>query len=154
MTLIWIVGGQVWDLPGSVATDDDFAELRRLVDRYCAARLVELGVHAACNRHHSIRKRAALWLLTTADRAGREELALTHQFFSAMLGSHRPRVSSVLATLARQGLIRQGRGRITIVDRPGLLEASCECYSIVRSAYEDRPAARLATLPRVAHQQR
>lgn len=154
MTLMWMMGGQVWELPASVATDDEFAELRPLVNRYCAARLVELGVHAACNRHHSIRKRAALWMLTTADRAGREELPLTHQFFSAMLGSHRPRVSAVLAALAREGLIRQGRGRIAIVDRPGLLEASCECYSIVRSAYEGGPASRLEVLPRLARLQR
>lgn len=136
MTLIWLVSGEAWELPGSVATDEQFAELRPLVHRYCAARIVELGVQGACNRHHTIRERAARWLLTTADRAARDELALTHQFFSAMLGSHRPRVSSVLAMLARDGLIRQSRGRIAILDREGLMAAACECYAIIRSAYE------------------
>jgi hypothetical protein len=29
-------------------------------------------------------------------------------------------------------LIRRGRRQIAILDRPGLIEASCECYQLVR----------------------
>jgi CRP-like cAMP-binding protein len=136
LTVIWQLGGDAWEFPASVATDPRFAALHPLIDRYCVARLVELGVQSACNGLHSIRHRAARWLLTVADRAGREELELTHQFVAAMLGSHRPRVSAVLRELAADGLIGQRRGAIQLADRQRLTQAACECYALIRSEYE------------------
>ncbi|HEX2221396.1 MAG TPA: Crp/Fnr family transcriptional regulator [Candidatus Limnocylindria bacterium] len=136
LTVIWQLSGDVWEFPASIAADPEFGALRPLVDRYCVARLAELGVQSACNRLHSIRQRAARWLLTVADRAGREDLELTHQFVAAMLGSHRPRVSAVLHELAADGLIAQRRGAIQLADRGRLTRAACECYALIRSEYE------------------
>src|ERR1700737_337429 len=35
--------------------------------------------------------------------------------------------------LERAGVIDRGRRQVTILDRPGLMEASCECYQLVRT---------------------
>jgi Mn-dependent DtxR family transcriptional regulator len=53
-----------------------------------------------------------------------------------MLGVQRSTVSSVTRALQTAGLIRQGRGVITITDRPGLEEMSCECYRAIRRSFE------------------
>jgi hypothetical protein len=45
-------------------------------------------------------------------------------------------VSEVTRTLQDKGLIRQGRGTISIFDRPHLHQAACECYAIIRRRYQ------------------
>jgi hypothetical protein len=37
--------------------------------------------------------------------------------------------------LQQAGLIRYARGHITVIDRPGLEERSCECYQVVKKEY-------------------
>jgi len=41
-------------------------------------------------------------------------------------------VSKHLRVLERAGLVKRGRRQVTIIDRPGLATASCECYQLVR----------------------
>jgi hypothetical protein len=53
-----------------------------------------------------------------------------------MLGVHRPSVSLIARGFQQLGLIRYSRGLVVIVDRPGLEEASCECYATVRARFE------------------
>jgi CRP-like cAMP-binding protein len=88
---------------------------------------------AACNGAHSLRQRLARWLLMMRDRSDDDTMALTHDLLAEMLGAQRPSVTNAAKGLEDDGLIERGRRRITIVDRDGLIGASCECYEVVRT---------------------
>ncbi len=106
-----------------------------LFTRYSDALLAQVMQSVACNAAHRIDARTARWLLTMQDRVG-DELRITHEFVAQMLGAGRPRVSSALGALQARGLIRVGRSRILILDRDGLLRASCECYGAIADHFE------------------
>lgn len=91
---------------------------------------------AACNRAHSVSQRLARWLLLTHDRIEGDELELTHELIARMLGSRRAGVSVAANDLREAGLISYTRGRVTVIDRPGLEAASCECYRMVRTHFD------------------
>jgi CRP-like cAMP-binding protein len=112
------------------------AEFTDLLLRYNAALYVQTSQSVACNRLHPLTKRAARWLLAMHDRVPGDELPLTHDFLAGMLGTARPKVSTVLARLDRSGLTKSGRGNVTVLDRAGLEATACECYSIIRCEYE------------------
>ena len=111
----------------------EMPELRRRVMLYSLLAFEVTSQSAACNRVHVTEERCARWLLMSRDRAGRDELELTHLFLSTMLGVRRPAVTVAIGILVRAGLIAHRRGRITITDRRGLEAASCECYSLIRN---------------------
>ena len=91
---------------------------------------------AACNRLHSMEERCARWLLMTHDRAGQDTFPLTQEFLSHMLGVRRATVNVATGMLKKAGFIRYVRGKITIIDRPGLESASCECYQAIIRVYD------------------
>ncbi len=59
-----------------------------------------------------------------------------HEFMATMLCVHRPTITVAARILQRAGLIRYGSGEITVVDRPGLEAAACECHGVVRRQYQ------------------
>lgn len=107
-----------------------------LLGLYTQAIVTLLSQNSACNRVHTAEQRCARWLLLTADRAGRDTVDLTHLFLSQMLGVRRATVTEIAGALQDRGLIDYSRGRITIVDRPGLEAASCECYRVILSEFD------------------
>lgn len=108
---------------------------RALLDRYLQAYVNFLGQLTGCNRLHSVYERAARWLLLTHDRVGHNEILLTHEYLAMMLGSRRSGVTIALSTLQRAGYIRYAHGCITIVDRSGLEETTCECYAVAHEQF-------------------
>ncbi|WP_404471346.1 Crp/Fnr family transcriptional regulator [Vreelandella venusta] len=90
--------------------------------------MYQFAKSAACDHFHRIEPRLARWLLMTQDRAGSDQLQLTHDFLAMMLGVRRAGITIAAIALQSRGLIRYHRGEITVLDRPGLIEASCECY--------------------------
>jgi CRP-like cAMP-binding protein len=110
--------------------------LYRILVQYLSVYLVQVSQTAACNGLHLVRQRCCKWLLTTHDRVHSDELPLTHEFLSMMLGVRRPSVTEVLRPLADEGLIHNGRGKITILDRAGLEAAACECYQFVIDEFD------------------
>ncbi|MGK5683485.1 Crp/Fnr family transcriptional regulator [Actinoplanes sp. URMC 104] len=104
--------------------------------RYIQATMVQLSQNVACNRLHTTEERAARWLLMTADRVGAEQFTLTQEFLAQMLGVRRGTVSLTAGLLHGAGLISYRRGVITIDDRPGLEDAACECYGVVRAEFD------------------
>ncbi|WP_151636233.1 Crp/Fnr family transcriptional regulator [Noviherbaspirillum aerium] len=109
--------------------------LRRLCLRYLQAYLAQVSQSVACNALHSVEQRFARWVLMSHDRMHHASFQLTHEYLASMLGVHRPSVTLVAGKLQDQGLIEYKRGVITVLDRPGLEQASCECYDIVRQQF-------------------
>lgn len=110
--------------------------LLALLLRYVQALHIQVSLSAACNGRHTLPERLARWLLTARDRTTSDELPLSHEFLSMMLGVRRAGVTVAVGTLKTAGLIRNSNGRVTIIDRQGLEAASCECYRTVRNEYE------------------
>jgi CRP-like cAMP-binding protein len=104
-----------------------------LVHAHVLAFLEQVMVSAACNGAHNVRQRLARWLLMMRDRHDGNELPLTQDLLAEMLGVHRPSITNAAQSLQRDGLIVCGRRRVTILDRDGLIAASCECYRLVRA---------------------
>jgi hypothetical protein len=92
----------------------------------------QISQAAACNRMHTNEERLSRWLLMSHDRVGSDEFSITHEFLGQMLGSRRATVTLCAGILQAAGLIRYHRGRLTIVDREGLEEVSCECYAAIK----------------------
>lgn len=96
--------------------------------RYVYVMLNQSLQSVACNHFHQVEARLARWLLMTQDRAGTDQLRLTHEFLAMMLGVRRAGITLAAIALQRRGLIRYHRGDVRVTDRSGLIEASCSCY--------------------------
>jgi CRP-like cAMP-binding protein len=107
--------------------------LRNLVDRYQATLMMQAQQNAACHALHSVRSRLCRWLLQSQDMIGSATFTLTQEFLSHMLGVQRNTVSVEAHALQYAGLIRYTRGNITILNRDGLEDCTCECYSVIRA---------------------
>jgi CRP-like cAMP-binding protein len=100
--------------------------------RYVQAQLVQAMQTAGCNAKHNFEQRLARWLLLCADRAHVDAFKISHEFLADMLGGRRPTISTTAGILKRKGLIEYTRGEIRILDVPGLMKTSCECYLIIK----------------------
>jgi CRP-like cAMP-binding protein len=110
--------------------------IQHLVMRFTEALMAETLQAVACNAVHNVEARCCRWILMSHDRAGQPDLPLTQEFLAEILGVQRSTVSDVARAIQDKGLIRQGRGMITVTDRAGLEAASCECYQIIRQKFE------------------
>jgi CRP-like cAMP-binding protein len=111
--------------------------IRILLLHYAHAFFNQVAQSAACAHHHALEQRCCRWLLMTHDRMNSDEFLLTQEFLAMMLGIRsRPSVTIAAGALQRAGLIRYKRGHVTILDRPGLKERSCECYEISKREFD------------------
>ena len=106
--------------------------LRLLMLRYTQALITQMAQTAVCNRHHSIHQQLCRWVLLSLDRLGGNTLTMTQELIANMLGVRREGVTEAAGHLQRQGVIEYHRGKITVLDRPGLELLSCECYAVVK----------------------
>jgi CRP-like cAMP-binding protein len=106
---------------------------RSLMYAYVQAFLEQVLVSVACNGAHSLKQRLARWLLMMRDRGDDDALQITQNLLAEMLGVQRPTITNAARELERAGLIARGRRKVTILDRQGLVGASCECYQLVRT---------------------
>jgi hypothetical protein len=97
---------------------------------------VQAQQSSACNASHAIETRLCRWLLRSRDLAASDDLSVTQEFLSQMLGVQRSSLSVVAHTLQQAGLIRYKRGHVRIVDVEGLKESACECYEAVNGQYD------------------
>ena len=110
-------------------------KLHETIARFEQAFLFQVSQSVACNGLHVIVERCCRWLLTTHDRVDGDELFITHEFLSYMLGVRRSSVTEVLQSLQQQGVIRYGQGKITLLNRERIEEIACECYQSIADEY-------------------
>jgi CRP-like cAMP-binding protein len=115
-----------------------------LLLRYTQALITQMAQTAVCNRHHSLDQQLCRWLLLSLDRLESNELLMTQELIANMLGVRREGVTEAAGHLQQDGLIRYQRGRITVLDRVGLEQRTCECYAVVKSEYDRLLPATLA----------
>ncbi|WP_439606412.1 Crp/Fnr family transcriptional regulator [Hydrogenophaga sp.] len=115
-----------------------------LMLRYTQALITQMTQTAVCNRHHSLDQQLCRWLLLSLDRLQGDELIMTQELIANMLGVRREGVTEAALNLQKAGLISYARGHITVLDRPGLEQRTCECYAVVKKEYDrllpNRPA--------------
>ena len=110
--------------------------LLRLLLRYTQALITQMAQTAVCNRHHSVQQQLCRWLLLSLDRLPTNTLTMTQELIANMLGVRREGVTAAAGALQRAGLISYSRGRIVVLDRPGLEGAVCECYAVVKREFD------------------
>jgi CRP-like cAMP-binding protein len=104
--------------------------------RYTQALFTHMAQTSACNRHHALQAQLCRWLLLQLDRQPGNDLQVTQERIAGLLGVRREGVTGAALVLQRAGVIRYVRGRILVLDRHGLEHRSCECYGVVRAAYD------------------
>lgn len=106
--------------------------MQHLLLRYTQALLTQMAQTTVCNRHHSVEQQLCRWLLLTLDRLPTNELIMTQELVSGMLGVRREGITAAAGNLQRAGFINYRRGHIAVLDRTGLETHACECYSVVK----------------------
>jgi CRP-like cAMP-binding protein len=131
-------GGHGWRVGVRAVTElaRSSATVMQPVLRYLQALFTQIAQTSACNRHHAVEQQLCRWLLLNDDRGDNRELMATQERIARMLGVRREGVTVGAGKLQSAGLISYGRGRISILDRKGLEQRSCECYSVLRNVQD------------------
>jgi CRP-like cAMP-binding protein len=103
---------------------------------YTQALFTHMAQCSACNRHHALDQQLCRWLLQHLDRQQGSDMQITQERIASLLGVRREGVTGGALKLQKAGLIDYHRGHISIIDRSGLEARSCECYGVVRQAYD------------------
>jgi CRP-like cAMP-binding protein len=130
--------GSGWRLAAQIVKDEfnRAGPVLHLLLRYTQALITQMAQTAVCNRHHSLDQQLCRWLLLSLDRLQGNDLAMTQELIANMLGVRREGVTEAALKLQRAGLIHYQRGHITVLDRPGLEQRTCECYAVVKKEYD------------------
>jgi CRP-like cAMP-binding protein len=126
--------GHAYRLAGQLFKDEFHrnGSMQLLLLRYTQALITQMAQTAVCNRHHSVDQQLCRWLLLSLDRLSSNQLTMTQELISDMLGVRREGVTEAASKLDKLGVIRYARGHITVLDRPKLEQLCCECYAVVR----------------------
>jgi CRP-like cAMP-binding protein len=106
--------------------------LNYLLLRYTQALLTQMAQTSVCKRNHSVDQQLCRWLLLSLDCLPSNELVMTEDLISKMLGVDSEGVIRATASLQGAGVIRYSRGKITVLDRPQMETRACECYGVVK----------------------
>jgi CRP-like cAMP-binding protein len=102
--------------------------LERALLGYAYSFLNQTSGTALSNGTATVEERLARWLLMASDRLGGENVPLTHEFLSLMLGVRRAGVTVALHFLEQRGIITLSRKQIVILDREGLKKGANGTY--------------------------
>lgn len=108
-------------------------QLLHVLLRYTQSLITQMAQTAVCNRHHALDQQLCRWLLLSLDRLDSNELRVTQELISNMIGVRREGVTEAAGRLQKLGVIRYARGKITVLDRARLEALSCECYAVVKA---------------------
>jgi CRP-like cAMP-binding protein len=99
--------------------------------------IVQVSQTAYANAGYSVDERLARWLLMTHDRLEHDDMPVTHEFMSIMLGTRRPGVTLAVKMLEGAGVIRATRGHIRIRDREKLEQLAGQSYGFAEREYSN-----------------
>lgn len=142
--------GQAWRMRARDIADlaRDCEPMLQALLRYTQVLFTHMAQTSACHRHHALAPQLCRWLLQHLDRQASDDMRITQERIAGMLGVRRESVTEAARQLQREGLISYTRGHIRVLDRCGLEQQSCECYGVVKRAYEqlrgDSPATSAA----------
>jgi CRP-like cAMP-binding protein len=130
--------GDAWRIsaPALREAARESAPLMHELLRYTQVLFAHMAQTSACSRHHGLDQQLCRWLLLHLDRVEGSQMQVTHERIANMLGVRREGVTVGALKLQKAGLIRYVRGRISVLDRSGIEDRCCECYSVVRAAYD------------------
>jgi CRP-like cAMP-binding protein len=115
---------------------DDDPTLRNTLHCFVYTMIAHISQLACCNRLHVVEQRLAHWLLLLQDRAGSDDMPMTQEFLGRMLSTRRAGINAAMKALELAGTIEHERGRVRVIDRTKLEQASCECYRAMFHEYE------------------
>ncbi len=111
-------------------------DLQKILLCFTQLLLTQISQSVACNRLHNFEQRLCRWLLFCQDCMMKDEIFLTQETLSHLLGVRREGVTVAAGRLQDAGIISYVRGHIQILDRQKLETCACECYAVVRDEYE------------------
>ena len=111
--------------------------MRDLIIRYNEVHMAIVQQTVACNGLHPAEQRFCRWLLQVRDRCESNEIPLTQEFLSQMLGVQRTSVTAIARMFQTANIIRYRRGKIEILDGAELERRSCECYEAVKGRVDE-----------------
>jgi CRP-like cAMP-binding protein len=114
---------------------DERPSIHRALLRYAHALNVQTSSTAFANANHTLEMRLARWLLMCHDRIDGDDIEITHDFMSMMLGVRRAGVTTALHVLEGNQLIRSTRGTVTIRNRERLEELADDAYGLPEREY-------------------
>ncbi len=147
--------GEAYRMPAHVFVEEltRCSELQQLALCYVQVLIIQMSQSIVCTGHHSVIERLCYWLLVNQEAVSSDQLCVTHEMISNMLGVRRESVTQALGKLQTMGHVSSGRGKIAILHRDGLASGVCECFSLV-SAEKKRlfeQALNMADRPPVAY---
>jgi CRP-like cAMP-binding protein len=110
--------------------------LHALFLRFAQVFMTQAAQTAVANGRARLEQRLARWLLMAHDRTLADDVPLTHEMLSLMLGVRRASVTVALDAFEKRGLIGARRGTITIIDRKGIEESAGSFYGVPEAEYE------------------
>lgn len=133
-------GGLAFVLGGNVLMRElqHKGPLLQILMRYTQVFIMEMAQSLVCIRHHSLEQQFCRWLLGRFDRlpSGDHDLLMSQVMIANTLGTRRNAISEVAVNLQKAGLINYRRGKISLIDRPGIEMRSCKCYEIIKEQYD------------------
>lgn len=129
--------GLAWMMPVSALEDtlQESPHLQRQLLLYAHVLGVQAASTALANGRFKLQPRLGRWLLMCHDRVVGDELQITHQALSRMLGVNRTVLTGALAAFERSGFIEARRGTLIVRDRPALLALAGACYGVPEAEY-------------------
>ena len=126
--------GHAYRLKAEVLKDEFHGggALSRLLLMFTSVLITQMVQTAACNRHHSVDQQLCRWMLLSLDRLSSVRMSMTAKLIGNMLGISPGDVTKATGVLQKAGLIHYDAGEITVLDRAGVEQRSCECYAVVK----------------------
>ena len=128
------IAGDAYRMQGHVLVEEfkRAGLMMRLLLRYTDALIMQIGMTAACNGHHTVEQQLCRWLLLASDRLSSRELVITQELIASMIGVRREGIVTAAVKLQRAAVIRCRRGHVAVLERSGLEARACECYSVMK----------------------
>ena len=131
------LSGRAWRLSASVfrSAMAEHPKLHELLLKYALFRLIVEAQAVFCHTNHRLERRLAQWLLNANDCIGGGNITVSHELLSRMLAVRRAGITEAMGILEQQGILRNSRCCVEMIDREKLAERTCECFQFIRDQY-------------------